>query len=197
MGLAASWIAIRGASREEICRRLDAVDTRRQCDDLTTKLALAELANGWTIIRSRQFDFPTPKRLSDLSQGIEVIAGQIEEHVMVSLGRGFRDGSETWSVTHDPEKGLSSLVVEGDPPPALASISERLLREQDAAGGDEAGVDLVFEAVPELVSELCGYRPDDGEPPAFVELVPVRRGLVGGPCRGARAALGAARIPKP
>lgn len=179
MGLAASWIAVRGLSREEVCSRLEAVDTRRQCDDLTTNLALAELSNGWTIIRSRQFDFPTPKRLSNLSQGIEVISGQIEEHVMVSLGRGFRDGAETWSVTHDPEKGLSSLVVEGDPPLALASIGERLRREQDAAGGDEAGVDLVFDAIPELVGELCGYRPDEGEPPTFVELVPIRRGLLG------------------
>ena len=179
MGLAASWIAIRGLSREEVCRRLDAVDTRRPCDDLTTKLALAELANGWIVVRSRQFDFPTPKRLSILSQGTEVIAGQIEEHVMVSLGRGFRDGAETWSVTHDPEQGLSSLVVVGDPPPGFASISERLRREQDAAGGDEADVDLVFDAVPELVSELCGYRPDEGEPPTFVELAPIRRGLPG------------------
>jgi hypothetical protein len=179
VGLSASWIAIRGLDRQEVCRRLDAVDTRRPCDDLTTKLALAELANGWTIIRSRQFDFPNPKRLSNLSQGVEVIAGQIEEHVMVSLGRGFRDGSEIWSVTHDPGKGLGSLVVEGEAPPALASISERLQREQEAAGGDEAGVDLVFEAVPELVSELCGYRPDEGEPPKFVELLPNRRGLFG------------------
>ncbi len=97
---------------------------------------------------------------------------------MVSAGHGFRDGKQAWSVVHDPGRGLYSLVVEGEPPPALASVSERLRKKQDAAGGEDANVDFIFDVVPELVGKLCGYRPDRGDPPDFTELEPIRRGLI-------------------
>src|ERR1700712_2513358 len=130
MGLSVSWIGIRGLSREDILERLEVVDTGRLVDGDSADLALAELKTGWTVIRCQDFDFPTPKLLAKLSQGAEVIAAQMEEHVMFSAGRGFRDGRQVWSVVHNPERGLSSLVVDGEPPAALAAISERLRKKQ-------------------------------------------------------------------
>ena len=177
MGQAISWMGIRGLSREEICKRLDAVDSGNACDEHETKLALAELANGWTIIRAKQFDYPSPKRLKTLSQAAEVLAGQIEEHVMVSLARGFRDGAQVWSVIHDPEKGRYSLAIEGEPPAEFAPIHERLRREQDEEGGEGADVDVIIEAPAQLIAALCGYQPNEPPFPAFTALQPVRRGL--------------------
>jgi hypothetical protein len=177
MGQAISWMGIRGLSREEICKRLDAVDTGNPCDEHEAKLALAELANGWTIIRSKQFDYPSPKRLKTLSQSAEVIAGQIEEHVMVSLARGFRDGAQIWSVIHDPAKGLYNLAIEGEPPAELAQIYERLQREQDEDGGDSADVDFIIDVAPKLIAVLCGYQPNEPPFPAFTALQPVPRGF--------------------
>jgi hypothetical protein len=136
------------------------------------------LETGWTVIQSQDFDLPTSKLLGRLSQGAEVISGQVEEHVMFSAGRGFHDGRQVWSVVHDPNRGLISLVVDGEPPAALAAISDRLRKRQAAEGGEEADVDFIFDVAPELVGQLCGYRPDQGKAPVFTEIEFVPRGFI-------------------
>jgi hypothetical protein len=180
MGLSISWIGVRGLSREDILQRLEVVDTGRADESDSAELALAELMAGWTVIRSQDFDFPRPKLLAKLSQDAEVVAAQMEEHVMFSAARGFRDGRQVWSLVHDPNHGLSSLVVDGDPPAALAAISSRLQKRQAAEGGEEADVDFILDAAPELVGKLCGYRPDHGEPPVFMQLEFIPRSFVQG-----------------
>lgn len=177
MGLSISWIGIRGLSREEILLRLEMIDTGHLDDGDSAELALAETKAGWIVIQCRDFDFPTPKLLARLSQGAEAISAQMEEHVMYSAGRGFRDGRQIWSVVHNPDHGISSLVVDGEPPAALAAIAERLRKKQTAEGGEDADVDFIFDAAPELVGRLCGYRPDCGEAPVFTELAFIRRGF--------------------
>ena len=81
-------------------------------------------------------------------------------------------------MVHDPNRGLISLVVDGEPPAALAAISERLRKRQAAEGGEEADVDFIFDVAPELVGQLCGYRPDQGKAPVFTEIEFVPRGFI-------------------
>ena len=88
------------------------------------------MGNGWLVVRTIAFDYPTPEFMQKLSAGAEALSCQVEEHVMVSIARGFRDGSEVWSVAHDPEEGLSSLTVAGVPPAELAGIRQRLYKQQ-------------------------------------------------------------------
>jgi hypothetical protein len=177
VGQSNSWIGIRGLPKSDILERLDVRDSGRADDGHSAKLAAADLKDGWVVIRSRNFNFPNPRRLALLSQGAELVSAQIEEHVMVSAAHGFREGRQIWSIVHDPGKGLYSLVVEGEPPAQFSSLSERRRREQDAAGGEDADVDMIFDIVPELASMICGYRPDQAELPAFTELEPQSRGL--------------------
>jgi hypothetical protein len=177
MGQVASWIVFRGLDRAEVAARLDCADAGSAADH-KTELALGETPNGRLVVRCRRFDFTTPKRLSALSKGAELVACQIEEHVMVSAGYAFHDGSQAWSVVHDPGKGVFSLMVEGAPPPEFESIRARLTDEQEAEGGEAAGVDLLFDAAPEIVAAVSGYKHDAEEPIPFTELRPIRRGLL-------------------
>ena len=86
------------------------------------------------------------------------------------------------SVDHNGgEKGLYHLDVAGDPPPELASIRASVVVEQDAEGGEDADVDLMFDVPTELSLTLCGYRFDPQEEgPPFKALEEVKKAAGGG-----------------
>ena len=178
MGLSHSWMAVKASSRTAALEALGFLETGDEAD-LSALFAGAELATGWYVIRSRDVEFATPKRLSQVSAASGVgLAGQVEEHVMVSSLRRFDDGDETWWVIHEPEKGIFDLSFGGAPPKLLSEIRERLVAVQQSEGGEEANVDFIFEVPVQLGVALCGYRVDGGdgsEEPEFTELQPPRR----------------------
>lgn len=147
--------------------------------DLSARLAGAELGTGWYVIRSRDFEFASPKRLAQVSAAAgAVLGGQVDERVMVSSLRRFDGGEETWWVIHEPEKGIFDLSFGGAPPKLLSEIRERLVAVQQSEGGEQANVDFIFDVPVQLGVALCGYRVDGGdgaEEPDFVELQPPAR----------------------
>jgi hypothetical protein len=160
MGYAASWIVVRGLEREEFLRRLDLEDSGRRLDWGRGFLLLGDVGGGWLVVCARDCRYATTKLLTEISMGAEALSCQVEEHVMVSKARGFRDGRQVWAATHDPAKGIDSLVIKGAPPTELVTIEADLRAKQIAEGGDDADVDFMFDAPPKIVAALSGY--DDG-----------------------------------
>lgn len=173
MGFSCSCVLVRGLDRAEVVQRLGVQETSRQVEWGGSRLALGDVGNGWFVVQSLDFNYPTAQILAAVSQGAEALSCQIEEHVMVSIARNFRDGRQIWSATHNPEEGIDSLTVEGDPPAELTVIRDRLRAEQDAEG-DDAGVDCMFDAAPEIVELLAGYRHDRDIPFLFTVLQPLK-----------------------
>ncbi|HLZ73987.1 hypothetical protein [Phenylobacterium sp.] len=173
MGRSNSWIAIRGLDRSEVARRLGCEETERTAGWGGAELSLGDMGNGWLVVRNIRFDYPTLELMQRLSAGAEALACQVEEHVMVSVARGFHDGAETWSATHNPEHGFTNLAVEGSPPAELAGIRQDLHQKQEAEGEDPE-VDWMFDAGPEIVAALSGYRDDHEQGIVFVALEGVR-----------------------
>ena len=77
--------------------------------------------------------------LQRLSAGCEVVTGDVEEHVMVSIAIGWKDGQRVWSVTHDAQRDIEHLQTEGELPAAFTSIRDRLRFEQQAAAQAQRG----------------------------------------------------------
>ena len=92
-----------------------------------------------------------------LSAGCEVITADVEEHVMVSVATGWKDGQRVWSVTHDAQREMEHLQAEGELPAVFTSIRDRLRAEQQEAGGRRADVDHLFDVPVELAQTLTGY----------------------------------------
>jgi hypothetical protein len=44
--------------------------------------------------------------LQKLSAGCEIVTGDVEEHVMVSVATGWMDGQKLWSVVHDGQRDM-------------------------------------------------------------------------------------------
>jgi hypothetical protein len=56
--------------------------------------------------------------LATLSAGAEVLACQVEEHVMFTSVELWRAGERQWRVVHDAQLGREHLAAEGALPPA-------------------------------------------------------------------------------
>lgn len=170
--LSLSWIAVKGPSKDVILSELGLIEVPPDVEPFYSKHAMAESPSGWVIILAENFNYPTPKRMAAVSVGGTALACSIDERVMYSVARLYEDGKAVWSVDHNGgEKGLYHLDVAGDPPPEFAPIRARVVAEQDAEGGENADVDLVFDVPTELSLTLCGYRFDPQvEGPAFKAL---------------------------
>jgi hypothetical protein len=135
----------------------------RKADPLArSKFSCATLPGGWLVIYSNEFGYASPKRIAALSPGTLAIGCTIEEHVMFSGLRACADGSEVWSVTHDADDGIYDLRTNGELPGAFAAIRDRLLEQQDQAGGSNAEVDYVFEIPIELAASLSRATGTEG-----------------------------------
>lgn len=176
MGQSVSWLAVH-ASAEETRALLGLRPTGETLEIPEAPLVGADLDRGWYLVVAQGCDHPliADDFVSRVSQGREVVACSIEEHVMVSSAALWLDGACVWSVVHDAQQSIDHFTVAGTPPVAFAGVRDRLLGEQEAEGGAEADVDLVFDLPLELASGIVGFRHDGGEdqyPDAFECLVP-------------------------
>jgi hypothetical protein len=163
MGWSLSWAALKGGNLEAICSAFGLRSTGKREEVAESGINGVQLPSGWYVV---QFDRSELKDqvLARLSRSQEVISCFVEDHVMVSWASGWREGKKTWSVAHDCQKGRFHLDINGEAPEQLKGIAERLIAEQEAAGGEKADVDHVYDVPAELAKELVGYRHDQDTP---------------------------------
>ncbi|MBL8770627.1 MAG: hypothetical protein JNK30_04535 [Phenylobacterium sp.] len=170
MGFSGSWAAVQGAPRDGVLAALG-LEPSGQSDAFPDfRVCLGELPGGWLLLwydRDLSTAFEAARDLSPLGPAL---ACAIEEHVMFQEARGYADGAEVWRVTHDPNRGgsLYHLETDGAPPPELAGIHADLKAQQDAEGGETAGVDLICDVPLELARSICGFKHDLDPPDGVV-----------------------------
>jgi hypothetical protein len=172
MGAALSWFAVRGCSRDEALAELGLELGLEVGEDLPDRLGVGELPGGWLLFTSSDLGELFESRFVALSCHGPAVGCAIEEHVMFMEARGFTDGAERWRVVHDPDNGTYHLGVQGDPPAELESIRRAAVAEQEAEGGEDAGVDYISDVPLDLAKTICGFKHDDDWPEtlSFFEL---------------------------
>jgi hypothetical protein len=163
MGWSLSWVALKGGNLQTVCSALGLRVTGKREESAESKIVGAELPTGWYVVQFNRTEMED-RELARLSRSGEVVYCFVEDHVMVSWASGWREGNKVWSVLHDCEKGLFHLDIKGEAPAELKGIAERLIAEQQAAGGEKADVDHVYDAPAELAKKLTGYRHDQDMP---------------------------------
>ena len=162
MGFSISWVAVRGKPVSTLWEELGVRPTGERDEFPDFPIAGAELPGDWYLIFADHFDSPFLEEaaLERLSSGGEVVTCAVEEHVMFSEAARWQDGRQIWSIRHDAQEGIKHLEANGELPPTFLSIRNRLTSEQEAAGGERAGVDYIFDIPVELAEALTGFRHD-------------------------------------
>jgi hypothetical protein len=183
MGYSIAWIAVRGATKEEILARLSLADTGEPDEANESPVSGAALPDGGYLLFFNDMAHAATQApsMAMLSQGCEALGCQVEEHVMASAAFLYKDGAKVWDVVHLAQESLYHLAVDGTPPPLLDTIHTEMKATQDEQGGEDADVDCLFDVPLMLATALCGYRHDEpallsGETLAFTELVPAMAG---------------------
>jgi hypothetical protein len=129
VGFSQSWVAVRGKSRAVVLETLGLTATGTREEIAESPLVGAALPDGWyLVVANRAGDaLMREPMLARLSRGAEVVTCDVEEHVMVSVASGWRDGRRAWVVGHDGQESVEHLTAEGRTPPGFEAIRDRLL----------------------------------------------------------------------
>lgn len=181
MGYSLSWLAVQGSGADEVCGGLGL--ERRGGSYATPGFAFygTALPTGWYLVVGNRSGYKhiTHGDHAALSESHDVVVCEVEEHVMYASAALWRGGACVWKVVHESDHGIYHLAVEGEPPAAFESVRAECVARQDAEGGEDAGVDFIFEVPLRLAQAVAGYKHDEvevaGQEPRFEELA-LRKG---------------------
>lgn len=162
MGYAISWLACRGLAFESVVARLGLRTTGRQNEFARERVSSQALDDGWILVVANRCNHAIVKApsLAAVSEGCELVACNIEEHVMYASAECWRDGQRLWHIEHASEEGGDHLAVEGTLPDSLQQLLAGL--RQRPRDDDESG-DL-FDIPLDCAMALVGFRHDVDHP---------------------------------
>ena len=162
MGVSIAWLAVKTEDPGPLLEGLQLRPTGEP-DQYWESPVCGSALNGWFLLIARPCDHPiaSDEILAEFSRGLEVVACSIEEHVMFSSAAGWSDGQRKWSIAHDAQQGMLHLIASGQPPDSFNQIRSELLAQQQAEGGTEAEVDLVFDIPLQVARSIVGFKHDE------------------------------------
>jgi len=166
MGYAISWLAIKGKPEELVVAELGLAPTGEMAEYGDSLFTGRKLPSGWflLVIDKCEHKFVNPNSLAPLSQGCEVIATSIEEHVMVCSSELWRNGAQVWRIEHDAQKSIEHIAASGSLPADYSTIEQEHAEEQKQAGGSEADTDYFFEIPLHIAKNIVGFKHDEVDP---------------------------------
>jgi hypothetical protein len=171
MGFSITWCAVREAGAQKLLDRLGLTPTGETEEFPESLISAASLDTGWRVIWYSEYGCPFLKseQLRAVSKDQDVIVCLVEEHVMASSAEFWSGGTRTWWISHEGEHGPKGLSTDGHLPEILSSIRSEMEAAQRADGGDDAGVDHIFEIPLRVAQSIVGFKHDEACPHATAE----------------------------
>jgi hypothetical protein len=94
----AGWIAVEGM---DCARMLEALGLVEAPYARKPKASICTLPNGWSILFTVDFGYPTPERMVLLSANGTAIAVSADDRSMFSVVRGYERGKAVFAIEHD------------------------------------------------------------------------------------------------
>jgi hypothetical protein len=163
MGFSISWCAVREEDADQFVLKLGLLPTGEIEEFPESLISTGKLDTGWRVIWHNKYDCPylRPEDLADLSIEREVLLCLVEEHVMASSSELWSGGKRKWWISHEGENGPKGLSVDGDLPTEFSAVRKEMEELQFAEGGDDAGVDYIFEIPLKVAQSLVGFKHDE------------------------------------
>jgi hypothetical protein len=127
-----------------------------------SRFSSAKLTTGWRLIWSNKYNCPVlMNALATFASECDVVACQIEEHVMASSAELWRNGGRRWWLSHEGIDGPKGLESDGTLPQSYGVIRKEMEDAQLAEGGEAADVDYIFEIPLKVAQSLVGFKHDE------------------------------------
>ena len=166
MGYSLSLIAVQCADPAQALSHLGIVRTGQFCEYAREPMSGCALPDSWFLIVARRCDSPflKPMILGPLSDQSPVVACSIEEHTMFSSAEYWADGKMIWRAEHVGEDGPIHLKTSGVLPPDFETMAAAHKAQQEADGGEKAGVDHYFDIPLNAAKSVIGFKHDEEIP---------------------------------
>jgi hypothetical protein len=164
MGYSISWFAVRQENAGRFIENLQLTATEEFEEIPESLISTAKLDTGWQILWYSEASCPFLQKrdLQRLSSDIDIIAVEVEEHVMFSSSELWAKGECKWHISHEGENGPQSGVkTEGELPGCFAEIKTEMEECQKREDADKPEVDYIFD-IPLLISKsITGFKHDE------------------------------------
>jgi hypothetical protein len=163
MGFSITWCAIREEKAEQFLQRLGLSPTGETEEVPESLISTARLDTGWRLMWYNKYTCPflQPQDLASISLDHDVLLCLVEEHVMASSSEMWSGGKRKWWLSHEGEDGPKGLSTDGELPESFPAIREAMEHSQLAEGGDDAGVDYIFEIPLMVAQSVVGFKHDE------------------------------------
>ncbi len=163
MGFSISWCAVREEGADQFLQELGLSPTGETEEFPEALISTGKLDTGWRIIWHNEYGCPylRPKDLASLSIDHEVLLCLVEEHVMASSSELWSGGKRTWWMSHEGVNRPKGLSVDGELPAPFPAVRKAMEELQLAEGGDDAGVDYIFDIPLKVAQALVGFKHDE------------------------------------
>lgn len=161
-----TWLAVRGKTPEaalaDLGLRAGMAVTRRG------RFAIegARSDAGWYLIVASGWNHRliAPDVLATLGAGCEVVTCTADERNLASAAAGWTDGRQIWALRYEGEDHPGEVVVEGNLPPAVATIRQEFIEKSQSEDAGDLLLDPLFEMAIAVVQRETDYRPDEPSP---------------------------------
>ena len=168
MGVSLTWVAVKGLALDEVLSRLELARTGATCNYPVDGVACHPLAgDGWLVIANRcDHRIGDDAGMASLSAGCEALVCHVEEHVAFARCAVWRDGGQSWQVTHEGSEDEEDISWEGEPPARFHALLEGVRVDNDYDNDEDPDAWFHMDIPLILASEIAGYR-HDADDPAF------------------------------
>jgi hypothetical protein len=162
MGYSITWFAVPEAQAESFLRELDLVDSGKTQEFPDSLICTAKMDTGWQVLWYNEYECPLlgEDQVMELSKSHDLLVCTVEEHCMDCAATLWRGGRRLWYLHHDGSHGSKGLDAQGELPACFPVIRDEMEREQVAAGGDKAQVDMILEIPLRVAQKLTGFKHD-------------------------------------
>ena len=166
MGFSITWCAVREEGAQKFLDQLDLLPTGEVEEVPESLVSTAKLDTGWRVIWYNEYRCPlvSPDQLRAFSKVQDVLMCLVEEHVMASSAEFWSGGVRIWWISHEGENGPKGLSTDGDLPEGFSPIRIEMEEAQRSAGGDDVGVDYLFEIPLRVAQSIVGFKHDEACP---------------------------------
>src|SRR5262245_18166943 len=163
MGFSITWCAVREEGAQKLLDKLGLSRTGETEEFPESLISAARLDTGWRVIWYNEYGCPflRSEQLGALSREQDLLVCLVVEHVMASSAEFWSGGTRSWWVSHEGEHGPKGLSTEGHLPEPVSSIRREMEEAQRADGGDNAGVDYIFEIPLKVAQSIVGFKHDE------------------------------------